>query len=63
MADERKGVAIAADVLATVLSKLDEVMAEAERLRRQVSRQLAEQRASQQQKLNPASRKKPSRKR
>ena len=45
MADERK--------LAEVLAKLNEVMAEAERLRREVSRQLAEQRGSQQQQITP----------
>lgn len=45
MADERK--------LAEVLAKLNEVMAEAERLRREVSRQLTEQRASQQQQVTP----------
>lgn len=50
MADERK--------LADVLAKLNDVMAEAERLRRDVTRQLAEQRGSQQQKLSPAPRRK-----
>ena len=50
MADERK--------LAEVLAKLNDVMAEAERLRRDVSRQLAEQRGSQQQKISPTPRRK-----
>jgi len=45
MADERK--------LAEVLAKLNEVMAEAERLRREVSRQLEEQRGRQQQQITP----------
>jgi hypothetical protein len=45
MADARK--------LAEVLAKLNDVMAEAERLRRDITRQLAEQRESQQQTLSP----------
>lgn len=63
MADERKGPATGSDVLTTVLRKLDEVMAEAERLRSQVSRQLADQRAGQQQQLSPDPKRKRSRKR
>ena len=50
MADARK--------LAEVLAKLNEVMAEAKRLRRDVSRQLAEQRGRQQQQITPPSKRK-----
>lgn len=61
--DERKGVALGSDVLANVLTKLDEVMAEAERLRQHVTRQLANQRAGDRQTLTPARKRKRARKR
>ena len=62
MVDERR--TLGPDALASLLHKLDEVMAEAERLRQQVSRQLSTQRADQQQRITPpAKRKRPSRKR
>jgi hypothetical protein len=49
MAEERQ--TLGPEALAALLVKLDEVMVEAERLRREVSRQLAEQRADQQQRV------------
>ena len=55
MADEGKAVALDPGVLASVLKKLDDVMAEAARLRAEVSRQIAEQRGDQQQKITPSS--------
>jgi hypothetical protein len=49
------------DELAELLRRLDEVMDEAQRLRQQVTRQLAEQRGSQQQRITlPASRRRKS---
>lgn len=51
MPNERKA-ALGPAALAALLTKLDDVMAEAERLRRQISRQLSEQRAAQQQTLS-----------
>jgi hypothetical protein len=60
MADERKPIALGTGALASLLAKLDDVMAEAARLRDEVSRQLAEQRARQQQRItSPPSRRKP----
>jgi hypothetical protein len=50
MADERK-IALGPGALASLLEKLDDVMAEAARLRAEVSRQLTEQRGRQQQKI------------
>jgi hypothetical protein len=62
MADERQ--TLGPEALSALLVKLDEVMAEAERLRREVSRQLAEQRADQQQRITqPPRRKRTARKR
>ena len=62
MSDE--GGTLGPDVLSALLLKLDEVMVEAERLRREVSRQLAEQRADQQQRITePPRRKRPARQR
>ena len=65
MADQRKG-AITEHALKDMLTKLNDVMAEAERLRGQVSRQLAEQRSDQKQIVPltpapPSRRKRPSR--
>ena len=64
MADERK-IALGPGALAALLEKLDDVMAEAARLRAEVSRQLAEQRSRQQQKITepPSQRRTRSRKR
>ena len=62
MADERQS--LGPEALSALLVKLDEVMVEAERLRREVSRQLAEQRADQQQRITqPTRRARPARKR
>jgi hypothetical protein len=62
MADERQ--TLSPEALSALLLKLDEVMTEAERLRREVSRQLAEQRADQQQRITePPRRKRAARKR
>jgi hypothetical protein len=58
MTDERKGVAYSGELLTDLLTKLDDVMAEAARLRQQVSRQLADQRSDQQQKITVPTRKK-----
>ena len=65
MADESKAVAIDAGVLASLLKKLDDVMAEAARLRDEVSRQIADQRSGQQLRVTatPARRKRPAPKR
>jgi hypothetical protein len=54
MADERQ--TLGPEALSALLVKLDEVMVEAERLRREVSRQLAEQRADQQQRITEPTR-------
>jgi hypothetical protein len=63
MSDERKST-LGPDALAILLEKLDSVMVEAARLRREVTRQLSEQRAGQQQRITaPPRRKRPSRKR
>jgi hypothetical protein len=56
MADERRQ-GLSPEDLASLLEKLDEVMAEAERLRQEVSRQLSVQRADQQQRITPSTRK------
>ena len=56
MADERT--TLGPEALSALLMKLDEVMVEAERLRREVSRQLAEQRAGQQQRITQPPRRK-----
>ena len=45
-----------ADLLRDLLERLNSVMAEAKRLRDQVTRQLEDQRASQQQRLSPVRR-------
>lgn len=58
MANELKDVALNPDALASLMAKLDEVMAEAARLRDEVSRQLAHHRRAQQQQLTPPSRRK-----
>jgi hypothetical protein len=57
MPDERKHTLDPA-ALAALLSKLDSVMAEAQRLRKEITRQLSEQRADQQQTLSQPSRRK-----
>jgi hypothetical protein len=57
MSDERHP-PLGPDALGDLLQKLNEVMDEAERLRREVSRQLSEQRAGQQQQLTETSRRK-----
>lgn len=63
MADDRRQ-GLGPEALAALLAKLDEVMAEAERLRQEVSRQLSAQRADQQQRITaPPPRKRPARKR
>jgi hypothetical protein len=62
MTEERKA-PLNPDQLAEVLARLDAVMAEAERLRRQVTRQLLDQRRSQQQTLSTPSKRKRSAKR
>ena len=63
MVDERRQT-LGPEALAALLEKLDEVMAEAERLRQEVSRQLSTQRADQQQRITPSPRRKrPSRRR
>jgi hypothetical protein len=62
MAEEKKGAALTPETLASLLSKLDEVMTEAARLRAEVSRQLTEQRNEQQQQITPPRPRKPSRK-
>jgi hypothetical protein len=60
MADERTPITLGAGALASLLAKLDEVMAEAARLRDEVSRQLSDQRRRQQQRITPPpSRRKP----
>jgi hypothetical protein len=65
MADERKPTVLGPGALTSLLAKLDDVMAEAARLRDEVSRQLSEQRGQQQQKITspPPSRKPRPRKR
>ena len=50
---------ISADKLKQVLDRLDDVLAEAARLRKEVVRQLGEQRASQQQHLSGSRRRRP----
>jgi hypothetical protein len=57
MAHETKGVALGPDALASLMIKLDEVMAEAVRLRDEVSRQLARCRSAQQQLTQPVRKK------
>ena len=59
MADE--STPISADKLKQVLDRLDDVLAEAARLRKEVVRQLGEQRERQQQQLSPGRRRKRSR--
>lgn len=64
MPDESKAFALNPEALASLLTKLDEVLTEAARLRAEVSRQLAYQRRSELQKLSqPPRPKKPSHKR
>ena len=43
---------LSAEQMAAVLAKLDEVMAEAARLRREITKQLVDQRRAQQQKIS-----------
>ena len=62
MPDDRKSIALAPGALASLLAKLDEVMTEAARLRNEVSRQLAEQRGRQQQRITPPPSRRKSRK-
>lgn len=52
MADDSRKAALSPSELAVLLERLDEVMAEAQRLRSQVTRQLADQRRSQQQRIS-----------
>jgi arsenate reductase-like glutaredoxin family protein len=61
MADDRTP--ITADHLKQVLERLDDVLAEAARLRKEVIRQLTEQRANQQQHVTPRKRKRATQKR
>jgi len=61
MADERTP--IASEHLKQVLDRLDEVLAEAARLRKEVVRQLTEQRANQQQLVTTRKRKRATQKR
>ena len=61
MADE--GTPITSEHLKQVLDRLDDVLAEAARLRKEVVRQLTEQRAGQQQHVTPRKRKRASQKR
>lgn len=53
MADDGKKSALSPSELAALLERLDQVMTEAQRLRSEVTRQLAEQRRTQQQRLSP----------
>lgn len=62
MAEETRDRNPPSDVLAEIMAKLDEVMAEAERLRGEVSRQLASDRADQQQRVTAPSKKQKTRK-
>jgi hypothetical protein len=62
MAEERRRT-LSADELQAVLKRLDDVMAEAAELRREVTRQLGEQRSRTQQKITPTSPAKTSRRR
>jgi hypothetical protein len=61
MADERTP--ISSEHLKQVLDRLNDVLAEAARLRNEVIRQLTEQRANQQQHITPRKRKRVARKR
>jgi hypothetical protein len=63
MPDERKGVGLTTSEFAALLERLDQVMLEAQRLREQVTRQLTEQRRSQQQRISPRPRRRKSPKR
>jgi hypothetical protein len=61
MADERKRQALPPERLREVLDQLNEVLAEAERLRDEISRQINQQHARQQQLLSTGERKKKTR--
>jgi hypothetical protein len=61
MADERTP--ITSEHLKQVLDRLDDVLAEAARLRKEVVRQLTEQRANQQQHVTTRKQKRPTQKR